>query len=495
MHIDSFIGGRAVAGVGGATIARVDPSDGVTVVGTVADASADHVSAAIGAARAAASEWAAVSALDRASLVRDAIGAAVDAGPHSGDLIASELGKPAHEAAGEFAFARALADYCAEHAVHVCADTTVDDAESLLVTVSEPFGVIAAITPWNAPVILAALKIVPALMTGNTLVLKPSPLAPLAVTSFVAAVAARLPAGVLNVVNGGADAGAALVGDSRVDLLTFTGGPSTARVIGAAAATLIRPTVMELGGNDAALVLDDAVFDDELYSRILVGAFLTSGQVCMAIKRVFVPAARHREFVDGLIETAARTVRVGDPHDPTTTMGPVVSGDQKARIAALVESARVAGGRVVELGSIDPTVDPGGFWMRPVLVLGLDDEHELVREEQFGPALPILTYESLDDAIARANSVEHALASSVWSTDTERATGVARRLRAGMTFINCHNRSGISLRAAFGGRGFSGHGREFGEAGMREYLQSHSINYPVAARPGHVLNASAYPVS
>lgn len=495
LHLDSFIDGALVPGDAGAAIARISPIDGVTVVGEVADASAEHARRAISAATAAGGAWAAVTPAERARRVQEAIAAARAIGPHDGALIAAELGKPAGEADGEYRFAAAFAAYCATQVEEACADIVVEDAEGLLLRVKEPYGVIAAITPWNAPVILAALKFVPALLTGNTMVLKPSPLAPLAVTSFVSAVAAQLPAGVLNVINGGPAAGEALVTDPRVDMVSFTGGPATARVIGAAAAANIRPTVMELGGNDAAVVLEDADFGHDLYERIVFGAFLTSGQVCMAIKRVYVPRTRHDEFVREVIAAAARVLRIGDPQDAETTMGPVVSAEQHARITALVADASASGGVVHEIGVVAPGLPEGGYWLRPTIVTGLTDDHELVREEQFGPTLPILAYDTEEEAIARANGVEHALASSVWSRDVDHAHAVARRLRAGYTFVNCHNRSGISLRAPLGGRGISGHGREFGPLGLEEYLQNHSINYPNGARPGAVLNANHYPTA
>ncbi len=495
MHIDAFIDGRATPGLGGAPHARISPIDGRSVVGTAASVSVAQVGEAVAAAMRAQRRWRSVPVADRVAIVRAAIDDALDDGGHDGLLIAREMGKPAAEADGEFAFARRFAAYCGPQAESACAETRVEDDEGVLLRVPEPMGVVAAITPWNAPVILAALKVIPALMTGNAVVLKPSPLAPLAVTRFVADVAARLPAGVLNVVNGGPEVGEALVADGRVDLISFTGGPVTARAIGSSAARTITPTVMELGGNDAAVLLDDADWGPELAERIVFGAFLTSGQVCMAIKRVLVPRERHDAFVDELVAAAARVLRIGDPTQDGVTMGPVIDDGARRRLEALVTSARRAGGAVHELGSMDDDLPADGHWMRPVLVTGLGDDHELVREEQFGPVLPVLAYDDLDEAVARANGVEHGLASSVWSIDEEAALDVARRLRAGFTFINCANRAGVSLRAPMGGRGISGHGREFGDLGLAEYLQNHSVNYPSTARPGRRMTANRYPVA
>lgn len=493
MHVDSFINGASLPGPLETRIDCVSPIDGVSVVGSVARASPDQVAGAVAAARCAQADWSARPVRERVAFVCEAIDGALATGIHMGELIAAEMGKPAGEADGEFVFARRLAEFCAGEAEKVCAEQRIEDDEGVLLRVTEPIGVVAAITPWNAPVILASLKFIPALMTGNTMVLKPSPLAPLGVSRFLADVAGRLPDGVLNVVNGGSEAGDALVTDPRIDMISFTGGPSTARAIGAAAAALIRPTVMELGGNDAAILLDDAAWGPELAERVIFGAFLTSGQVCMAIKRVFVPRDRHDLLVEELRAAAERVLLLGDPRREGVSIGPVIDRGAKERLDALLDVSLAAGGTAVPLGRVDDGLDASGHWVRPALVTGLSDDDELVRNEQFGPLLPVLAYDTVDEAVERANSVEHGLASSVWSVDVDRAHAVARRLRAGFTFINCANRAGISLRAPMGGRGISGHGREFGDLGLSEFVQNHSINYPRAARPDAVMSANSYP--
>jgi acyl-CoA reductase-like NAD-dependent aldehyde dehydrogenase len=488
-----WIGGSAHPGV--SVIERENPSRPAEIVGAVAAGNAALTTLAIDAAHAAFPAWAAVPVAERTRLVREAIAAASVSNPDRSRMLARELGKVAVDALGELGFAGALANYAAPVAEQLSADVVVEDAEGRLVTVQEPFGVIAAITPWNAPVILAALKVVPALMTGNTMVLKPSPLAPLAVTEFLSAVAAGLPAGVLNLVNGGADVGETLVADPRVAKITFTGGLTTARSIAATAARRVTPTVMELGGNDAAIFLRDAEYTEAMYTRAVFGAFLTSGQVCMAIKRIFVPIERHDEFVQGFLAASRKVLRVRNPLDPESTMGPVVSREHQERLTALIHSAKLAGGTLHEVGRWEVAdEDADGYWVRPTLVTGLGDDHQLVSEEQFGPVVPVLGYDTEDEVILRANSVEQSLASSVWSTDDEHAYAVARRLEVGFTFLNCANRAGTSLRAAFGGRGLSGHGREFSAAGVSEYLQSHSINYPNAIRSGAAVG-NAYPVA
>lgn len=491
MIVPLWIDGAAHEGV--ATIARENPAAPAEEVGSVAEADAALTAWAVEAARRSFRSWASVPAAERVDLVRAAVDAACEQNEPRGLLLSRELGKVVADARGELEFARALAEFYAEQTLRLVEETVVDDDQGRLVTVREPYGVVAAITPWNAPVILASLKVLPALMTGNTIVLKPSPLAPLTVTAFLCDVASHLPAGVLGVVNGGAEVGATLVGHPEVDKITFTGGLPTAQVIAAGAAERVVPTVMELGGNDAAVFLPDAAYDEAMYERALFGAFLTSGQVCMAIKRMFVPRERLEEFVDGLVSAARRALVVGDPADSRSTMGPVVSRRDQERLLALVESAVAAGGTAHPVGVFEPS-DPDGYWVRPTVVTGLGDDHPLVADEQFGPVVPVLAYDSVDEAVERANAVPHGLASSVWSQDEERALEVARRLDAGFTYLNCHNRSGMSLRASFGGRGISGHGREFGAEGVAEYLQTHSINLPAAIRDGSA-RGNAYPVA
>ncbi len=491
--IPLWIDGRTDPGV--AVISRENPSRPDEIVGSVAVGDTQLTTRAIDAAHLAFPAWAARPVAERTGLVRAAIAAASESNGDRSRLLARELGKVAVDALGELGFAGAFAEYAAPVAESLSADVVVEDAEGRLVIVKEPFGVIAAITPWNAPVILAALKVVPALMTGNTMVLKPSPLAPLAVTDFLSQVAGALPDGVLNIVNGGADVGETLVSDPRVAKITFTGGLATAQAIATAAARRVTPTVMELGGNDAAIFLRDAEYTESMYTRAVFGAFLTSGQVCMAIKRIFVPRERRDEFVAGFLAAAEKVLQVGDPLNPRSTMGPVVSRDHQRRLEALIDSAQAAGGTLHEAGHWNVTPElADGYWVHPTLVTGLSDDHPLVKDEQFGPVVPVLVYDDEDEVIARANAVDQSLASSVWSTDDAHAHAVARRLDVGFTFLNCANRAGTSLRAPFGGRGLSGHGREFSELGVGEYLQTHSINHPDSIRSGAAAG-NAYPVA
>lgn len=254
---------------------------------------------------------------------------------------------------------------------------------------------------------------------------------------------------------------------------------------------------MELGGNDAAVLLDDAPLDDDAMDRLVLAAMATAGQVCMAVKRIYVPRARHDRFVDAFTAAAARVVRLGDPLVPGVSVGPVISAESAARLRALADDGLRRGGRALPLGTLCPSTDrSAGHFVRPTALLGLDDRAAVVREEQFGPLVPVLAYDGEDEVIARAGAGDLGLGASVWSADEERAFAVARLLDAGFCFVNTHNRTGMSLRAPFGGVKRSGHGREYGAEGLLEYVQPCVTHAPAAFRqgaPGWHLGRTRFP--
>lgn len=487
MDVPMWIDGEPVET--GEWIARENPARPREFAGRAVAGTAQDVERALSAARRAFPAWGQRPLGERVEMVRVAFLDALAEPATIGTTIAAEVGKVRDDAIGEVRYVRQLCEYYAAEAPRLLGPIETEDERGRIRRMHRPFGVVAAITAWNAPVILASLKAIPALMAGNAVVLKPSPLAPLAVTGLLCAVAARLPAGVLQVVHGDAEVGEALVSSSHVDKISFTGGVVAAGHIARSAAARLVPTLFELGGNDAALVLPDASLDEAMVERILFGAYLNSGQVCMAVKRVFVPEQQAEDFVERMRTVAARTLRVGDPQDPASTLGPVITRKDQRRLERLIASAEEAGGVVHRLGT-DHIVDEDGYWVHPTLVTGLPDAHSLVCEEQFGPVLPVQTYTTVDEAIERINAVPHALGSSVWSADEEAAVALAPRLRAGFTFINSHNRSGMSLRAPFGGVGISGNGKEFGPEGLASYSYLHVAHTPHERAGG----ANAYPV-
>jgi len=309
-------------------------------------------------------------------------------------------------------------------------------------------------------------------------IVKPPPTTPLSSVRTLQHLVPKLPPGVLNVVTGADDVvGPIVVGDPRVRHVCFTGSVGGGKRIMTMAAANLTNVTLELGGNDPAVVLDDADLDEAAFVRMSGATFMTTGQVCMALKRLYVPRRRCDEVVDGLRATLVNA-KVGPGLDPATTFGPLNTARQRDYVAGLIEEARAAGAEVLTFGEC--TVDPGsGNYLLPSLVLDPAPELKIVTEEQFGPALPVIPYDDEAQAVALANNTWSGLCSSVWSADTEHAMRVARQLRTGVTFFNNHNATAVDERAPFGGFNQSGIGRELGREGLLEFTQTHVMAVPV----------------
>jgi acyl-CoA reductase-like NAD-dependent aldehyde dehydrogenase len=465
-------------------IERENPACFAEIVGAVATSSPADVDDVVRWAAARQRRWAARPLTDRLAALTRAADAIENAAGELAELLARESGKVVGDCRGEIGFAVRYLRWVVGQAPLSYADRVLDDDLGRIVEQRRPYGVVAAITPWNAPVILAMLKIGPALAAGNAVVVKPSPLAPLTIDRVV-----RLFEAPVRVVHGGAGAGAALVGHELVRKVAFTGGTAGGRAVAALAGDRLTPSVMELGGNDPAVFLDDAPFGDDAMDRLVMASFATAGQVCMAAKRLYVPQPRLAEFVSAYESAAGRVLRTGHPLRPGVTMGPVISAAaQRAAVALTPPGAR-------PLGEFD--ADPAtGYFVRPALVVAPDPSSPLVAAEQFAPVVPVLGYTSEEQVLAWANDGDLGLGASVWSADEERAFAFARRFEAGFTFVNTHNRTGMSLRAPFGGVKRSGWGREYGAEGLTEYTQTCVIHAPAAFRPGATgtTGPSAYPV-
>ncbi|GIF26108.1 acyl-CoA reductase-like NAD-dependent aldehyde dehydrogenase [Actinoplanes tereljensis] len=466
-------------------ISRENPARFDEIVGSVAESSPNEVDAIVWAADAAYRQWSVTPIEERLALLTAGAEAIEDALAELSVLLARETGKVLGDCRGEIGFAVRYLRWVVAHAIEAYADEVLDDELGLLIKQHKPYGVVAAITPWNAPVILSMLKIAPALAAGNAVVVKPSPLAPLTLNRIV-----RLIGGPLRIVHGGAAAGAALVGHELVRKVAFTGGAAGGRAVAALAGDRLTPSVLELGGNDPAVFLDDAPFDDASMDRLVMATFATSGQVCMAAKRLYVPSFKIADFVDAYRAAAARVLVTGDPLADGVTMGPVIS-------AAAQESATaMRRGDFHDLGIFDAD-EKTGYFVRPTLVVSPASNDLIVTDEQFAPVVPVLGYESELSVIEMSNSGELGLGASVWSADEDRAVAFARRFEAGFCFINTHNRTGMSLRAPFGGVKRSGWGREYASEGLAEYVQTCVIHAPAAYRPGAPPQAggpAAYPV-
>jgi acyl-CoA reductase-like NAD-dependent aldehyde dehydrogenase len=376
-----------------------------------------------------------------------------------------EQGKPLPQALWEIEFSVAALRYDA--VLDLPAEVLHEDAARKVVRLRKPLGVVAAITAWNVPMILLAVKVGPALLAGNTVVAKPAPTTPLTTLRFGELCARILPPGVVNVIADQNDLGAVLTGHPDVAQVAFTGSTATGRKVMAGAAGTLKRLTLELGGNDAAVVLDDAD-PKKVTPKIYEAAMAIAGQACVAVKRLYVHESLYDAVCDELGRLARETV-VGDGLEPGTQMGPLQNRAQFERVKGFLEDARRNG--TIVAGGLP---EREGYFVRPTIVRDVPDGARLVREEQFGPILPVLRYSDLDDAIARVNDTEYGLGGSVWSADRERAFDVAARIDAGTVWVNQH--LDMRLDVPFGGAKQSGVGAEMGREGLEEFTQATIIN-------------------
>jgi acyl-CoA reductase-like NAD-dependent aldehyde dehydrogenase len=343
-----------------------------------------------------------------------------------------------------------------------------DDDAARIEVVQRPLGVIAAIKPWNVPIGMAVNTVAPAFRAGCTVVLKPSPFTPLVTLMMGEVLRDVVPAGVLNVISGADPLGQWMTEHPVPRCISFTGSISTGKKVNVSAAADLKRVLLELGGNDPAIVLDDV--DPVEVADVLLGrAFMNAGQICMAVKRVFVPESMHDAIVAELA-VKAWALRVGNGLDDGVEMGPINNRPQFERVRALVSGAIDAGATAVTGGA---PVEGEGFVYAPTILTGVAEGTRIVDEEQFGPALPILAYRTVTEAIERANSTNYGLGSSVWSNDTARAQAVAEQLEAGTTWINTH--AMLGHQQPFLGRKWSGVGAENGLYSVAAYSDLHTI--------------------
>ncbi|MDB5728183.1 MAG: Aldehyde Dehydrogenase, partial [Noviherbaspirillum sp.] len=351
-----------------------------------------------------------------------------------------------------------------------------EDEEGLVRIEKAARGVVAAIVPWNAPMGLTMGKVGPALATGNTIVVKPSPFAPLAVSHALKIVAGFFPPGVVNVVHGEGEVGPALTRHPLVRMVSFTGGTRTGRAVMAAAAESVKNISLELGGNDPAIVLDD-VTPSDIVPELIKGIFPRSGQVCYAVKRVYVPAPMLDRFYDAMCE-AVDQFRIGHGMDERSTLAPLNNRHQYDFVNGLIDRTRQSGATVRSLGTkLDPDNWSNGYYIQPTVVKDVAPTAELVVTEQFGPVIPLIPYDSEEQVLKMANGTEYGLGSSIWARDADRALRLASKVEAGITFINTNARTALGERhMPFGGVKQSGIGRVRTDVGLAEYIEYHAIN-------------------
>jgi acyl-CoA reductase-like NAD-dependent aldehyde dehydrogenase len=441
-----------------AALPIINPATG-TVFAEVPDLTVDQVDEAVIAAQRALSDWRHDDDHRRACL---RAGADLIAGATAelAALLTAEQGKPLSESRRELAGTVAWMRYYAD--VELAPEKLPSSLPGRATLSRRPLGVIAAIAPNNFPVLIAMAKVAPALRLGNTMVLKPSPYTPVTTARVGELLSAVLPAGVLRVVTGGDQVGRRLTGHESVRGISFTGSTEVGRSIARAAAGDLKRLTLELGGNDPLIVLDDvdpATVAEEIFWR----GFNNNGQACVAPKRIFVPEARRGAFVEAFASLATGA-RMGAGDLPDVQLGPVNNAAQRDRVAALVAEARAHGATIVTGGE---TPDGDGYFYPPTIVTDLDPGERLVVDEQFGPAMPVIGYDTIEDAIAWAGAGMWGLGSSVWSADETRAIAVADQIEAGASWINTH--TALSPGFPIGGVKWSGLGAEGGLRGLDGY--------------------------
>jgi aldehyde dehydrogenase (NAD+) len=471
VHDDVYVGGRWVPSNSTARIDVVDPATEVAYA-QVPDGDAVDVDRAVAAARAAFPAWSATTGAERSAVLHRFADEFERRTDSLSALLTRENGSTVAETGAASGHAAATLRYYAD-LTGMLSDEVRPFPRGPLESVVRrlPVGVAGLITPWNYPLALVMTKLAPALMAGCTTVVKPAPETPLHVRLLVeAAEAAGVPAGVINVVTGGGAAGAALVGHPDVDKIAFTGSTVTGRAIGERCGGLLRSVTLELGGKSAAVVLDDV--DLDLFSRSVVRLSLrNAGQTCYNCTRVLVPQSRYSEILDRIVDSV-RAAPVGDPTDPATVFGPVVSARQRERVEGYIEIGKQEGARLLTGGGRPAGLDRG-WYVDPTVFGDVAPGMRIAQEEIFGPVLSVLPYTDVDNAVRIANDSSYGLAGSVFGVDEGRADAVARRIETGNIGINLYS---SNYAAPFAGRKDSGVGVEFGPEGMASYQVFQSIH-------------------
>jgi acyl-CoA reductase-like NAD-dependent aldehyde dehydrogenase len=458
-----LIDGRLIAGA--ATLEVLNPATG-KLLATCARADKAQLLAAVEAAKKAFPAWSTTSIETRRKALLKIADALEARAAEFARLLTQEQGKPLVHATEEIGGAVALIRVFA--AMNLPSKVLRETEHERIVQQHVPLGVVAAITPWNFPVLLLMMKVAPALLAGNTLVAKPAPTTPLTTLLFGEVCAELLPHGVLNIVADHNDLGGELTQHPDVAKVAFTGSTATGRKVMASVAGTIKRLTLELGGNDAAIVLDD-VDVKAVAAKIFQGAMVNSGQVCLAIKRVYVPEKIYEAMCEELVALANNAI-VGDGLDAATQYGPLQNKAQYEKVKGFLKDAHLHG-KVIAGGS---ALQREGYFIAPTIVRDIADDARLVQEEQFGPVLPVLKYADLDDAIARANDSEYGLGGTVWGTDLDRAFSVAQRISSGTVWVNKH--LDLPPDVPFGGAKQSGFGAEMGQEGLEEFTQIRIIN-------------------
>lgn len=464
-----LISGRLVAGDAG-VFSVINPATGQAFA-EAPTCSRDQLVQAIDAASGAFPAWAARPHEERQEIMLSGAAKVKESIQEIAQVLTKEQGKPLKSAAAEMAGVVHYMTYFAK-APHEFEKVIVDNAKEKVIQKRTPLGVVGGITPWNFPPLMAAWKMAEALMLGNTMVLKPSPYTPLSTLMLGEVLADVFPPGVFNVVSGGDELGRWLTEAPGVAKISFTGSTRTGKAIQGSTSGTLKRLTLELGGNDAAIVLADAD-PAQVAPRLFGAAMNNSGQVCVAVKRLYVHESKYDAMLEGLTAAAKKT-RVGDGMEEGVTHGPINNKMQFDRVNELVEDAKRAGAKVHTGGE---SVQGGEGYFYPLTILsGVAEGTRIVDEEQFGPVLPVIPYKDTQDAVARANASSYGLGASVWGTDVNQAAEVAAQLDSGSVWINAHGT--LTPDVPFGGMKESGVGRQMGEGTLEGYTQMKVIRIP-----------------
>ncbi|MEH7491791.1 aldehyde dehydrogenase family protein [Neobacillus niacini] len=454
-----------------------DPGRLTDVVGRVAQARVEHVNEAVEAAHAAFQTWRHTSLDERLAVLYKIEYLLKEEATELAATLSRENGVLYSTSLGEIDMAVRAIQATVKNVKSFFEPVIKEDGDSWVSVEKRPIGVIAGIIPWNAPMVLTMQKVAPAIVTGNTLVMKPSPNSPMGVSMILKKVASFLPPGVINVIHGDAEVGSALNKHRLVRKISFTGGGQIAKYIMKDAADSLKNVHFELGGNDPAIVLNDADIDD-IIPKIVGSAFRRSGQVCFAIKRVYVPETLYDIFYEKICQFVSQ-YKIGHGLDERATFAPVNNKNQYDSVNKLIERIKNSNAQLVQLGEkLEPENWDNGYYIQPAVVRDVDPKQEIVTCEQFGPIIPLVSYRNEEEVVNMANDTEYGLGSSIWTSNFERGLRIARQIEAGMTFINGAGQSHLGYESMpFGGVKQSGIGRENSDIGLVEFIEYHAINY------------------
>jgi betaine-aldehyde dehydrogenase len=478
-----YIAGRFVPGAE-PTQEVVNPATGEAIA-RAARATRAETEAAIDAAREAfdSGVWSGLTAMKRGQVLLEIARRLREAAPGLARVETENMGKPIFEAEFDVADAATCFEYYGGLATKITGDVNPVPDEALSLTLKEPVGVSGQIIPWNYPLLMAAWKIAPALCAGCTVVLKPAEATPVTAIHLARILDGipDLPKGVVNVVTGdGPEVGAMLAASERVDKLAFTGSTRTGRsILRAAADSNLKRVTLELGGKSPNIFFADAGWETAVEGAVF-GVFVNQGEVCSAGSRILVERAIHDRFVEAMV-AKARAIRLGDPRDPATRMGPLVTAAHRERVMGYVEQGRREGARLVLGGGKPDGTLAGGAYLEPTIFTGVDPGMIIAQEEIFGPVVAVIPFDGEADAVRIANATPYGLAAAVWTRDIYRAFRVVRKIRAGIVWVN--HMQPTYVEAPWGGMKMSGAGRELGRYGVENYLELKQVHVNLNEQP------------